>query len=63
VRDNSQRLDTTLGALGWLRSSGRSAAAPRADERLDTLLQAVTATDFQAARTAKAARELNRRPR
>jgi raffinose/stachyose/melibiose transport system substrate-binding protein len=63
VRDNSQRLDTTLGALGWLRSSGRSGAAPRADERLDTLLQAVTATDFQAARTAKAARELNRRPR
>jgi raffinose/stachyose/melibiose transport system substrate-binding protein len=63
VRDNSQRLDTTLGALGWLRSSGRSADTPRAEERLDTLLQAVTATDFSAARTAKAARELNRSPR
>jgi hypothetical protein len=63
VRDNSQRLDTRLGALGWLRSSDRSADTPRAEERLDTLLQAVTATDFQAARTAKAARELNRGPR
>jgi raffinose/stachyose/melibiose transport system substrate-binding protein len=63
VRDNSQRLDTRLGALGWLRSSDRSADTPRAEERLDTLLQAVTATDFAAARTAKAARELNRGPR
>jgi raffinose/stachyose/melibiose transport system substrate-binding protein len=63
LRNNSQRLDTTLGALGWLRSSGRSADIPRADERLDTLLQAVTAMDFSAARTAKADRELNRSPR
>jgi raffinose/stachyose/melibiose transport system substrate-binding protein len=60
MRDNSQRLDTTLGALGWLRASGRSTGLPRAEERLDFLLQAVTATDLQAARTLKAANELNR---
>jgi raffinose/stachyose/melibiose transport system substrate-binding protein len=63
LRDNSQRLDTTLGALGWLRSTGASADAPSSQERLDILLQAVTATDFQAARAAKASRELNRDPR